>query len=285
MKDEKKTWLIEQYAHKAWTTSLALMQEAARAGDYGKGYAVIALEARTFANKLFEYAEHVRFDGADEGMFKGLVDFAAMVKFLSVNAMLEIIHMVDISMDFNIPKTMSVFAEELRHIAVELIELTDGNLRQKPFIIPELASPSESSEIVDNFFLYAICGYPLVESLRNMREICYPLRADTEGEAFSLRGYEMPLIDCYKRFDLGRENCDTDRQTVMIINPDGVSYGGKEGAYAVPIDELDVNAVFYTRIGRNAPLRKEHAFSDYVRECWDVVGGDQVVFVDWKKLI
>jgi hypothetical protein len=26
-------------------------------------------------------------------------------------------------------------------------------------------------------------------------------------------------------------------------------------------------------------------FAEFARECWDVVGGDQLIFVDWQKLI
>jgi hypothetical protein len=117
MENEKKVWLIEQYAQKAWTVSLTLSQEAARAGAHGKGYAVVAHEARILADKLYEYVENIRFGGGDEAMFKGIKDFAVMFKLLSVNALIEILHKVDVSMEFNIPKSMAVFAEELRRIA------------------------------------------------------------------------------------------------------------------------------------------------------------------------
>lgn len=71
----------------------------------------------------------------------------------------------------------------------------------------------------------------------------------------------------------------------MLINPEGISYGKEDGLYAVPIDDIDVNAIFYSRSGKAIPLKNKHVFTGYSRECWDVVGGDQAVFVDWKRFI
>jgi len=59
---------------------------------------------------------------------------------------------------------------------------------------------------------------------------------------------------------------------------------GTEKVYGVPIDDLDVNAIFYSRVGRAVKPKENHAFANHVRECWDLVGGDQVVFVDWQSL-
>jgi hypothetical protein len=264
---------------------LTLAQEAARAGHFGKGFAVVAHEARIIADKLFEYTEKVKFDGVDDAIFKGIVESAIQMKFLSVNAVLEIDRMVEISMDFNIPKSMAVFAEELRRIAIGLDELTDNSVRQKPFTMPELASPVESSSASEGFFLYSICGNPLIENMKNIQEVCYCRKSDIEGNTLSLRGLKIPVINCSRYLNLSCTDFDEDRQTVMIINPEGVSIGGKDGIYAVPIDELDINLIFYSRVGYAVSPKKGHAFSEYSRECWDVVGGDQVVFADWKKLI
>lgn len=276
--------MIEQYAHKVWTVSLVLTQEAARAGTHGKGYAVIAHEATTFADKLYEYAGKVKFDCADETIFKGIADFAFMMKFLAVNAALEIMHMVPISMDFNIPKSMSVFAEQLRRIAIELTKLSDKVAEQKPFVIPELASPSETSD-TSFFFSFSIGSYPLIESTKNIKEICFRKKADIDGKTFSHRDLLIPVINCYKRLDLSYADVNTDGQTIMLINLEGASYGKEEGLYAVPIDDMDVNAIFYSHPGRATLPQKGHAFIDYSRECWDIVGGDQVIFVDWKKIM
>jgi hypothetical protein len=284
MENEKKIWRIEQYAHKAWTVSLALAQEAARAGQYGKGYAVVAQEARIFADKLFEYTAKAKFDGADETMFKGIVDFAIEMKFLSVNAALEIHRMVEISMDFNIPKSMAVFADELRRIAVGLNELADKSMWQRPFTMPELASPSRSAAR-DFFFFYSICGYSLIENLKNIQELCYSRKTDIEGKIFSLRGIKMPVINCYRFFNLPYKRFDENWLTLMVINPKGQNYEGPDEIYAVPIDDLDINAIVYTRIGCAVPPKRGHAFADHARECWDLIGGDQAVLADWKKFI
>jgi hypothetical protein len=94
----------------------------------------------------------------------------------------------------------------------------------------------------------------------------------------------MPIINCYSFFDLPYKNFDADRMTTMIVNPEGIK-GSTDGIYAVPIDDLDIDAIIYTRIGCAVPAMQRHAFADYARECWDVIGGDQVVFADWKKFI
>jgi len=284
MKNEKKIWLIEQFAHKAWTVSLTLLQDAARAGQHGKGYAVVAQEARMLADKLFDYTAEAKFNGDDDAMFKGLVDFVVRLKFLAVNAAIEIARVADISMDFNIPKSLAVSADELRRIAFGLNELIDKRVWQKSFTMLELASPS-GSDARDRFFFYSISGHPLIENMKNIQEVCYPRKADIEGNILHLRGHKIPIINCFHCFNLPCASFDEDRQTVVMINPEGITYGSGDGIYAVPIDDLDINAIFYSRIGCAVPPKKGHAFSDYARECWDVLGGDQVIFADWKKII
>lgn len=280
MENEKKIWFIEQYAHKTWTISLSLMQEAARAGDYGRGYAVVAHESQILAEKLFEYAEKVRF-GGDEGMFKGIVDFAIQMKFLSVNAMLETLRMVPLSMEYNIPKTMSVYVYELSKIALALNGLADRRIWQNPVAIPEIATPSGSQKY-ENFFFYSIGGHPMIEYDDNIQEVCYVRKSDTEGADLALRGNKVPLINCYRRFGLEYTSYDPDMQTIMVICPD--SNNRPDERYAVPIDDLGINVIFHSRAGCAVPAKIEHVFADYARECWDAAGGGQFVFADWKKL-
>jgi chemotaxis signal transduction protein len=282
MENEKKIWLIEQYAQKAWTLSLVLSQEAARAGSHGKGYAIVAHEARLLADKLHEYAAKVHFDKDGEHMFKGLVDFATMFKFLSVNAALEIMHMADVNMEFNIPKSMSVFAEELRRIAITFNELANPELRAKPLTIPEIAAPSETAGW-NSYFIYSIAAQPLIENPMRILEITLaPRHAIAGKEIFTLRGVEIPVIDCCKILNLPQP--ETEWQTVLIINNDGKLSGCNDNVYAIAIDDLDVNAIFYSRPGRPVEAKKTHAFNQYARECWDVAGDEQVVFADWRKL-
>ena len=273
----KKLWLCEQYAQKAWTLSLVLAQEAARAGAHGKGFAVVASEARMIADKLFEYAATMRFDHNDTD-FKGIADFAVMLKFLSTNAAFEIIHVAETNMEFNIPKSMTVFADEMRRLAHNINELAEKSVWDKPFTVPEMAKPSGSSAI-GHFFKYSINRYSLIENANLIREVCLTQRADIEGESFSLRGQKMPIINFYQRLGLPYES---KLQTVMIVCPDGNPWGN---VFAVPIDDLDISAIFASRNGIAVQPQKDHKFAEFSRECWNSVGGNQFIFIDWKKFI
>jgi len=282
MKNDKKIWFIEQYAHRIWTVSLSLAQEAARAGQYGRGYAVVAHEARIYSDKLFEYAEKIRFDGADKGKYKGLTDLTVMLGYLAVNAALEIQRMSDVNMDFNIPKSMAVFAEELRRLAIALSDLNDKPVWRGQFTLPEITYPLESTRNAGFFFMFSIGGVPLVESIDHIQEVYY-LPADdiTDGSA-RLRSVRIPVIDCYRRLNLRHKNMVKERHSVAVVCP---ARGNAEARYAVPIDDLELNALFYSKTGHAVPPNRGHAFADYARECWDAVGGDQLVFVDWAKFI
>jgi len=285
MMNEKKIWLCEQYAQKAWTLSLALRQEAAKAGLYGKGYAVVASEMRTLANKLFEYASEARFGVDNEGILKGIIDFAFQMGLLNVNAILEILH-VEVADEIGINnKGFAVCADDVRDLALALNDLADKRVWQKPFVLPEIISPIKSSRKSDFFFRFSIGDVPLVENALNVIEVCCPRKADTTGEILFFRGLEIPIVDCYRRFNLPCSSLDPDRQTVIIINPDGGIFGSWEGKYAVMVDDLDVNAIFRSRIAYSVPPKTGGAFAEFARECWDVVGSDQLMFVDWQKLV
>jgi DNA-binding CsgD family transcriptional regulator len=236
------------------------------------------------ADKLFEYTAEVKFEGADDAMLKGIVNFVVELKFLSVNAAIEIQRVADISMDFNIQKSMAILAEELRRIASGLNELIGKSVWQKPFTMPELASPS-GSEARDCFFIYSISSYPLIENMKNVIEVCNLRKVDIDGDILFLREHKIPIINCFRHFNLPCKNFDPDKQTVIMISPKEKNYESGEGIYAVPIDDLDINAIFYSRIGNAVPPKKGHVFFDFARECWDVLGGNQVIFADWKKLI
>jgi len=286
MTNEKKIWLCEQYAQKAWTLSLALRQEAAKAGLYGKGYAVVASEMRTLANKLFEYAAEARFGVDNEGILKGIIDFAFEMGLLNVNAILEILR-VKAADEIGINhKGIAVCADDVRDLALALNDLADKRVWQKPFVLPEIISPIKSSRESDFFFRFSIGDVPLVENVFNVIEVCCPRKADTTGEILFLRELEIPIVNCFKRFNLSCASLDPARQTVMIINPDGGgSWGSWDGKYAVMIDDLDVNAIFRSRIAYSVPPKSGSVFAEFTRECWDVVGGDQLMFMDWQKLI
>jgi chemotaxis signal transduction protein len=152
-------------------------------------------------------------------------------------------------------------------------------------VLPEIISPIKSSKKSDFFFRFSIGDIPLVENALNVKEVCCPLKANTTGETFSLRGKEMPIVDCYRRFNLSSANLDPARQTVLIINPDcGGYYDNKDEECAVMVDDLDVNALFRSRLAYSVPPKTGGVFAEFTRECWDVTGGDQLMFLDWQKL-
>ena len=282
---EKKIWLCEQCAQKVWTLSSGLAQEAGRSGHFGRGFAVVAQEVRNLANKLFDYAAIVRFDGASDKLPGYIQDAALQMRFLSANAQLEILRVNPIVHDMTVNKSMAVLADDLHNLSMEIFALADDRAGENDFVLPEVLSPIKSSGTFDYFFRFSIGGIPLVENTANVREVLYPPKADAESETIGIRGVTIPRIDCYRRFHLSHTSYDSERQTVMIVRPEGTRYlGDAEGLFAVPIDDLDECAVFSSRIGYAVPPESEHIFSNYARECWDAVGGGQLFFVDWQKL-
>jgi chemotaxis signal transduction protein len=105
------------------------------------------------------------------------------------------------------------------------------------------------------------------------------------GKMFVLRNRKIPIIDCFKRFGLLYTGYAEDRQTVVIIRPEGIGFYKKDKKkYAVLIDDLDENTIFMSRIGYAVPPQEGHVFADFTRECGDAVGGGQLMFFDWRKL-
>ena len=287
MTSEKKIWLCEQYAQKAWTLSLGFAQEAGRSGHFGRGYAVVAEEARTLANKLFDYTAKAKFESTVADDFKGIVDFAVMTGFLAVNTMIEILRVNPVISDMSINKSIAVLAEELSRLAIEINTLADTRVWKKPFVLPEITTPLKSTNNIDYFFRFSIGGIPLVENTSNVMEVLYGTRkADAQGDTLSVRGSKMRNLNLYKRFNLSYEGLYSDMQTFMIIQPEGTSYLGNagDGMYAVPIDDLDIFAIFQSKIGCAVLPKTDNAFVPYARECWDVTDGSQLMFVDWQKL-
>ena len=285
MNNEKKIWMCEQFAQKTWALSLNLAQEAARVGYYGRGYAVVASEARKLADNLFEYSSKARFDKGNNNEFKDIIDIAWMTGLLAVNASIEILHVEESDDKIN-NKSIAVCVEDLRRLALELNEIGGKKLWQRPFVIPEITSPIKSTRKNDFFFKFSIGGITLIENALNIKEIWFGNKSETSEKVFNLRGCEMSIIDCAKQFNLKYSCINEDKQTVMIINPNYHKYCGyREGEYALFIDDLDVNTIFQSKIGYNVPTKEGHVFSEYSRECWDAVGNDQLIFLDWFKII
>ena len=285
MSNDKKIWLCEQYAQKAWTLSLSFAQEAGRIGHFGRGYAVVADETRTLANKLFEYTCKAKFDNTSANDFKGIVDFAFHIGLLSINATVEILRVNPMVTDMAINKSMAVLAEDLSNLALEINALTDAQVWRKPSVLPEIVSPLKSTYTIDFFFRFSIGGIPFVENTANIVEIHSGQPVD--GDTFNLRSMEIPTINCYQHFSLSHVGFNENEQTFMIIQPGGagITSISAQDMYAVPIDDLDINTIFQSKIGCAVPPKDNHVFAKYSRECWDAVGGGQLIFIDWEKLI
>ncbi|MCL2603376.1 MAG: hypothetical protein FWD90_02735 [Defluviitaleaceae bacterium] len=273
MENEKKIWLIERCVQKIWTVSLTLRQEAARAGEDGRDYAFVANEVRLLADKMHEYAGRLKFGGVDEDGFKELADYSLMLKFLHVNAYLTTIQGVTRSMEFNLPKVMAVYSDDLRTIAYEIEDLVDTCLKQKPFVVPELAEPLEKGGWAD-YLLYTVGGHHLIVNAYDITEVFYRSQKDINETTLSVRGKDIPIINGYEKLNLPRP--DDDFQPVLIF--------GRKKRFAVPIDDLNIGMIFYTRSGFSVKAKPEHAFQGFAKDCWDLTGGEQVIFADWKRL-
>ena len=291
MTDEKRIHMCERYAQQAWTVALAIAKEAGRTGKYGGGYAVIAEEMRNLANKLFDCATKARFDG-DASHECVIPHVARELGFLGFNAQLEILR-VENNEKLVKYKAISVCAEDICSIAWSLNELAGNPFWRKPFILPELSSPLTSTQQRDYFFSFSIGGIPFVENALCCVEelICC---IDDEHikktkDSISLRGLKIPIIDCYKRFNLPTTYIK-DKQSYMIINPsytDNTEYprGPEDKRYAIAIDDLDIGALFASRIGANTPPTTNHPLTTHTRECWNATANEQLQFIDWDKLI
>jgi chemotaxis signal transduction protein len=277
MNKEKKIWLFEQYAHKSWVIAISLTTEAARVGGkVGEGLAVVAEECRKLAIKIASDVGEVRFEGGKDDDFRGIADAAFQMNLLALNANLENYRM-RAAAEKSDYRSMSVCVEEIRALACSIINLLEKpeSTNDKP--IPEVIAPLKSAEISDYFLQYSIGGIPFAENLNYIKEINYPEKITSK--IWNLRGLEVPVIDLYKRFKL--KEVEGDRQTVMILGLNGSQ--SHDNIYAVPVD--GVYGIFISKIGYNVPPKAGHAFADYTRECWDVIGDDQLLFIDWQKFI
>lgn len=284
MKKEKKIWTLEQCANRVWMIAHTMMQEAARAGNYGRGYAIVAHEATAIAGKLNEYVGRVKFDDVGND-FTEMNDYLMQLRLLSLNAHLETINGVEASMDFNIPKCMMVFTYQLGLVANSLAE-TFGGKTEKPFVMPELASPVEFAGR-DAFFIFSMGGHTLIENVRSIKEIFYRNRADFAKGSLSVRGENLPVADIYGKLNLTQpagDFCPVVAVELKKVSSNARGYTEVQTIFAVPIDDLDVGFIEFTRIGRSAEVKAGHGFHGYARECWDLLGGEQAVFVDWEPL-
>jgi len=290
MTREKQLYLFEQAAQKAWTLSLNFTQAAGYAGNSGRGYAVVASEVQNFANKMFDYCTKVKFETADEDMLKGIFDLTLQLGYVAVNAVLEVVR-TEWFFEKTNNKGVMVLADEIRQLALSINELGNAKLWQKPFVVPEILSPIKSSSKTEEFLRFSIGGIPLVENCLQVEEIFYYPKAELQGNMLEIRGTKMPIINCYSKLNLAYiPGYKPDYQAVLVINPDyeSIQIGGLSApinVIAVPIDDLDINTIFTSRIGYDATPKEDHALAPHSRECWDAVSGGQLMFLDWRELI
>lgn len=288
MEKQKKIWICEQYSQRLYTVCMGMMQEAARAGEHGRGYAEAALETRNMADRVMKYIELLRFESDDDDKFKGIIDCALQLNFLANNTAIQAQNMVKVSMDFNIPKSMAVYADELRKLTGAFNELSGNAVWDKPFVVPEVARPAAAKGEIsfsdwETIFCFSIGGAPLCENLSVIREIIYALARDIQGETYSIRGEVMPIVNCYTKakvpaFKSNFPGPSGDCQPVLIMEIES----GKP--FALPVDDLDFCSIFDTVRGTDVPVEATHPFAAHSRLAWDAVAGGQLVFLDWSKL-
>jgi len=289
MTTEKKLYLCEQYAHKLWALGMGLGQEAARAGSFGRGYAVVAHETRILADNLFEYVTKARFEGENPELFNEVTGLALEMFYLSINTELEVTHVCDTGNEMATNKAVVVSAGMLRSIAIALIELGDSSFLQgKSSVLAEITAPLTSTHKSDNYLRFSIGGVPFVECISNVIEIISYRGFCTDGGDFiAPRGMKLPVLNCYKKFGLTRKASETDFQPTIIVHPDFSKFieGNYDNMYAVMVDEMDDGAIISSQIGTPVTAQGGHALMKFTRECWDAVGGGQFQFLDWGRLI
>ncbi|MCL2856093.1 MAG: chemotaxis protein CheW [Defluviitaleaceae bacterium] len=276
MINEKRIYLCEQQANRLWSAVMGLGQEAARAGDFGKGYAVVAHEARFVAEKLLDCIAKARFDGADEELFAAIEGFALELGYLAVNGELEILRIVNTDNTMSNNKAMMVVVNELQEIAFALADIAGKEIWQKHSVMAEVANPIKSIRARAEAVRFTLSGIAVAEDCRNVQEVLYSPKMDTSGKNLTLRGQQLPIINLYKQFNL---TPPADNQNAVAI----IKYSGK--TFAVPMDRLDINPIFFSLIGQNTTPDANNPFANHTRECWDAVGGGQLIFIDWGKML
>jgi len=276
MINEKKLYLCEQHTQRLYAIAVGMAQEAARAGNFGRGYAVVAHEALRAADNLQTSVVGAKFEGEIEQLLKQASAYAMELFYLSINAELEAIRICETDNTMSNNKAITVFIAELQKLAMALNELGEKRPWNQPSVLVEAANPIKSSAMRHNFFKFAVGGVVLVESALNVMEVLHRRSDDLAGDTIKIRGLEIPIINLHKCFGIAPIG---DVFAVIIVQSE------KDKYVAIPADDLDVSTIFRSNIGLAVRPAAGHPLKDYARECWDAVGGGQMVFLDWVKLL
>jgi len=277
MTNEKKIYLCEQIANRLWSATMGLSAEAGRAGNFGKGYAVVAHETRIIAERLFDAITAAKFDGGTDALFAAVEAYALELGYLSVNGELEILRVVETDNVMSNNKAIMVCMDEVLKVAYALNEIVGKEIWKRPTKFAEIPNPIRSGPSRGVYVCFNIGGIAVIEHNLNVAEVFYGAKMDDKGENMIIRGDNLPIVDMYKRFGLSRP------AHIGGHNPNiAISVGDK--TVAVPIDGLDRNVIMYSPIGQNISAAG-HPFAEYARECWDSGDGGQLVFIDWEKMI
>lgn len=279
-----KPYRYQVYAERVWTLSTDLMLEAARLGRDGKGYAVVAHEARMFAEYLASLAEKAAQAGS--GDVEILTHMARNCGLLSMNLNLETIHVYETDAAcVSVSKAGAVLAEEIRILAADLTALLTGTRPDEPEFL-EVSNPLTSVMASNNFFRFSIGGRNFVENIAFIKEFCSDVPLDENGTALRLRGMTLPVVDARTQLGIAGYDSPSSERAYFVAE---TRYCAESRLFAARVDALGYGhyaVINQTRIGTPEPLSPENAaLQGYIRDCWNTTDGQQMLFIDWNMLL
>jgi hypothetical protein len=251
-----------------WLLAAMAATQAAPMGSNGRGFAVIAEEARIITEKMNTVLDRTSFDG-EELNKNMIIDLAFHLKLLALNAAIEA-YQLDVA-----GKQVAVCAEEIRVLACCITQLVDvqseENARREANPWPK--NPLTSVNQSYCFLSFKIAGITVYENLDNIREVVSNYFAEKEG-VLQLRKRSYPVI-------YGSKSPGSDSKHlywVILQTP----WAAQDVTYAVAAE--DINAIYASPIGTSAAASDEMPLAKYVRECWDNKNGEPFYFMDWSQM-
>lgn len=265
----KTLWKLGRISDKLWLIASSIAMEACKWGTDGRNFAVVADETRNVAEKISSLVESSLFENED--IKQGVIeDMVTQLSYLTINVAIEA------QRSGQRGKAVAICAEDTRNLVFELIELVDGK-KQFDHTPPPYSAKVMSS--IDNkvcFMKFTIDGYEIIENLNFIQEVVSN-KIEHDKTHVMLRGSNIPIIDCFSL--LGKQKDDA--FYVILRTP----WAKKNEIYAVAIDELGVNAIFYSSVGIPFTPDKSMALSEYVRECWEAADSEPFRFMNWPAMV